>query len=156
MLWKTIPDKWDALWTYSFPMYSTRRNFLRVFGWHLKTHEMMGDTTPSQEWEGPHGYINNSPIFPQQKNPRALCQGSSPNFKCSHISMEIFLFYEIGKKRGNKKRVVSARGGSRTYAFSQGLGTLSGSHPWVPLPQENTLEREPPLQLKSTRISTHT
>jgi hypothetical protein len=54
--------------------------------------------------------------------------------------MEIFLFYEIGKKRGNKKRVVHARGGSRTYAFSQGLGTLWGLHPWVPFPQENTLE----------------
>ncbi len=26
-----------ALWTYSFPMYSTWRNFLRVFGCHLKT-----------------------------------------------------------------------------------------------------------------------
>jgi len=46
--------------------------------------------------------------------------------------MEIFILYEIGKKRGNKKRVVYARGGSHTYAFSQGLGTLSRSHPWVP------------------------
>jgi len=49
MVWKTIPDKRDALWTYSFPMYSTWRNFLRVFGSHLKTHEMMGVTTPSPE-----------------------------------------------------------------------------------------------------------
>jgi hypothetical protein len=29
--------------------------------------------------------------------PRPLCQGSSPNFICSHLPMEIFLFYETGK-----------------------------------------------------------
>jgi hypothetical protein len=29
--------------------------------------------------------------------------------------MEIFTFYEIGKKRGNQKRVVCARGGSHSY-----------------------------------------
>jgi hypothetical protein len=34
----------------------------------------------------------------QQKNPRELCQGSSPNFICSHVPMKIFLFYESRKK----------------------------------------------------------
>jgi hypothetical protein len=51
-------------------------------------------------------YVNNSLFIsmcilreiPQTNNPRALCQGSSPNFICSHDPMEIFLFYEIGKK----------------------------------------------------------
>jgi hypothetical protein len=32
--------------------------------------------------------------------------------------MEIFLFYEMRKKGGNKKRVVNTRGGSWTRAFS--------------------------------------
>jgi hypothetical protein len=45
--------------------------------------------------------------LPQQKNPRVLCNwGNSPNFICSHIPMEIFLFYETGKKLVNKKRVA--------------------------------------------------
>ncbi len=30
--------------------------------------------------------------LPQQKNPRVVCQGSSPNFICSHVPMEIFVF----------------------------------------------------------------
>jgi hypothetical protein len=49
--------------------------------------------------------INNSHLIsmcilrdlPHEKNPRPLCQGSSPNFICSHVPMEIFLLYEIGK-----------------------------------------------------------
>jgi len=49
MLWKTIPYKWDALRTYSFPMYITQKNVLKIFRWHLKTHEMIGDIAPSQE-----------------------------------------------------------------------------------------------------------
>jgi len=40
--------------------------------------------------------VNNSLFIlrdlPQQKNLRALCLGSSPNFICSHVSMEIFIF----------------------------------------------------------------
>jgi hypothetical protein len=45
--------------------------------------------------------------LPQQKNPRVFfCWGNSPNFICSHIPMEIFLFYEAGKNLGNQKRVV--------------------------------------------------
>jgi hypothetical protein len=44
--------------------------------------------------------------LPQQKNPRVLCRGSSPIFIYSHIHMEIFLFYKMGKKQGNKERVV--------------------------------------------------
>jgi hypothetical protein len=55
-------------------------------------------------------------------NPRVLCRGSSPNFICSHIPLEIFLVYIMGKKWGNKKRVVYVRGGSCTRAFSWGLG----------------------------------
>jgi hypothetical protein len=35
-----------------------------------------------------------------------------PDFICSHVPMEIFLFYEMGKKCGNKKRFVYGRGGS--------------------------------------------
>jgi hypothetical protein len=86
--------------------------------------------------------------LPQQKNPRALCQGSSPNFVCSHVPMEIFLFYKMRKKWENKKRVVYVMGGSCTSAFSWGLGTPSSSRTWVPLAQENTLViQEPPLQL---------
>jgi hypothetical protein len=42
--------------------------------------------------------------LPQQKNPSALSlESSAPNFICSHIFMEIFVFYKTGKKRGNKK-----------------------------------------------------
>jgi len=44
--------------------------------------------------------------LPQQKNPRVLCWGNSPNFISSHIPMEMFLFYETGKKLVNKKRVA--------------------------------------------------
>jgi hypothetical protein len=51
-------------------------------------------------------YVNNSLVIsicifmdlPQQKNTRALCPRSSPNLICSHIPMEIFLFYETVKK----------------------------------------------------------
>jgi hypothetical protein len=39
-------------------------------------------------------------------------------FACSHVPMKIFLLYKMGKKRGNKKRVVYARGGSSNWAFS--------------------------------------
>jgi hypothetical protein len=60
--------------------------------------------------------------------------------------MEIFLFYETRKNGGNKNRVFSTRGGSCTPVFSWGSGTHSCSHPWVTLPQENTLIWEPPLQ----------
>jgi len=38
--------------------------------------------------------------------------GAPPNFVCFHAPMEIFLFYEMRKKGGNKKRVVYTRGGS--------------------------------------------
>jgi hypothetical protein len=36
-----------------------------------------------------------------------------------------FLLYELGKKQGNQKRALYIRGGSRTRAFSWGLGTPS-------------------------------
>jgi hypothetical protein len=42
----------------------------------------------------------------------------SPNFICSHVPMEVFHFYEMGKKPRNEKRVVYIRGGSSTRAFS--------------------------------------
>ncbi len=36
------------------------------------------------------------------ENPKGLMPGgSSPNFICSHVPMEIFLFYKMGKKWGN-------------------------------------------------------
>jgi hypothetical protein len=31
--------------------------------------------------------------------------GELPNFMCSHVPMEIFLFYEMGKKLGHPNRV---------------------------------------------------
>ncbi len=63
-------------------------------------------------------YVNNSLFIsvcilrdlPQQKNPRVLCWGSSLNYICSHVPMEIFGFYEMRKKGGNKKRVVYVKG----------------------------------------------
>jgi hypothetical protein len=56
--------------------------------------------------------------LPQQKNLRAFFQGNSPNLLCSHVPMEIFLFFEMGKRQGNKNRVVYITGGSHTHAFS--------------------------------------
>jgi len=37
--------------------------------------------------------------LPQQKNPRALCRGLSPNLIRSHVPMEIFLFYNVKRAR---------------------------------------------------------
>ncbi len=64
--------------------------------------------------------------LPQQKNPRPLCCRSSPNFICSCVPTKIFLFYEMGKKQGNKNRVVYIRGGSHTHVFSWGQ-----EHTWA-------------------------
>ncbi len=61
--------------------------------------------------------------LPQQKNLRGDMLGELPNFLCSQVPMEIFLFHKIGKKWGNQKRVVYTRAGSCTCAFSWGLGT---------------------------------
>jgi hypothetical protein len=77
--------------------------------------------------------INNS-LFISMSFSREL-----PNFIGSHIPMEIFLIYKMGKKQGNRNRVVYIRGGSHTWAFSRGSGTSSGSHP-----QENALVWELP------------
>jgi len=55
-------------------------------------------------------------------NPRVLCRGSSPNFICSHIPMEIFLVYRMGKSEEIKREFVYVRGGSCTRTFSWGLG----------------------------------
>jgi hypothetical protein len=41
--------------------------------------------------------------LPQQKNPKALWLGSSLNFICSHVPMEIFIFYELRKQGGNER-----------------------------------------------------
>jgi hypothetical protein len=67
--------------------------------------------------------------LPQQKNPRVLCRGSSPNFICSHVPMEIFLFYEIGKKWGNEKRVVYLRGGTCPSRWTLKCGGLPSQGP---------------------------
>jgi hypothetical protein len=75
--------------------------------------------------------------LPQQKKPRVLCWGSSPNFICSHVPMEIFLFYEMRKKGGNEKRVVCiGGGGSCTHVFSWGFGNTLGLTPWSAPPSE--------------------
>jgi hypothetical protein len=36
--------------------------------------------------------------------------GELPNFTCSHVPMEIFLFYKMGKKWGNKKESCLCNG----------------------------------------------
>jgi hypothetical protein len=58
--------------------------------------------------------------FPQQKNPRVVCQGSSPNFICSHVPMEIFLFFmKVERSKEIKKRVAYyLRGGFYSCEFS--------------------------------------
>jgi hypothetical protein len=43
--------------------------------------------------------------LPQQKNPKVLCLESSPNFICSHVPMEIFLFYEKRKEEEIKREL---------------------------------------------------
>jgi len=59
-----------------------------------------------------------------------------------------YFFHRKWERREEKKRrIVSIRGGSWTHVFSWGLRTPLGSSPRVPLPQENTLVWEPPLQL---------
>jgi hypothetical protein len=54
--------------------------------------------------------------LPQQKNPRESYVGGAPTIL--YVPMEIFLFYKMGKKQGNTKRVVYVREGSCTCAFS--------------------------------------
>jgi hypothetical protein len=54
--------------------------------------------------------------LPGHKNPIVLCWGSSHNFICSHVPMEIFNFYKMGKKQRNKKRVVYIKG--RKFQYS--------------------------------------
>ncbi len=72
-------------------------------------------------------FVNNSLFFifmcilrnlPHQSNPRAINPRELPNFICSHVPMEIFLFDKMGKKGGNEKRVVYVSGGSHMSAFS--------------------------------------
>jgi hypothetical protein len=55
---------------------------------------------------------------PPTEDPRALCSRSSPNFICSHVPMEIFLYYETGKKQGNKKREFTRLDFNDKYLFS--------------------------------------
>ncbi len=50
------------------------------------------------------------------------------NWGLGFLPCSQFLFYQT-RKGGNKKRVDSVRGGSRTRAFSWGLGTASGAPP---------------------------
>ncbi len=65
-------------------------------------------------------------VYFEGSPPRPICCRSSPNFICSCIPTEIFLFYEMGMKQGNKNRVVYIRGGSCTHVFSWGQ-----EHSWA-------------------------
>ncbi len=49
-----------------------------------------------------------------------LCQGSSLNFICPNVPMEIFCFYEMRKKREEIKGELftEGEGGSYTRVFS--------------------------------------
>jgi hypothetical protein len=77
--------------------------------------------------------------LPHPNNPRLLYRQRSSKFMCSHVPMEIFLFYETGKKPGNKKRVVYVRRDSRTHVFSWGSGTPLDSRPqFAPPSREHT------------------
>jgi hypothetical protein len=52
------------------------------------------------------------------KEPQSVMLVISPNFICSHVPMEEFHFYKMGKKPGNKRRIVYIRGSFGTHAFS--------------------------------------
>jgi hypothetical protein len=57
--------------------------------------------------------------LPQQKNPGALCPGSTPNFICSHVPGEILLFLMKRERSEEIKRVLLMESGcSSTHAFS--------------------------------------
>jgi hypothetical protein len=50
---------------------------------------------------------------PAAEEPYGAMLVELPNFICSHVPMEIFLFYETRKKGRNQKKVVCIRQGSR-------------------------------------------
>jgi hypothetical protein len=62
--------------------------------------------------------------------------GVLPNFICSHVPMEIFLFYKTGKKPGNQKKscLHKGRNGRFLYScillrFQNTLGIMSSGAP---------------------------
>ncbi len=75
----------------------------------------------------------------------------APSILCLNVPMEIFLFYKMRKKRGNKRGdVYVRREGSCTRVFSWGFGAPSSSHPRVLLTSSgDKLVHEPPLQQMS-------
>jgi len=66
---------------------------------------------------------------------------SSPNFICSHVPVEIFIFHKNRKEEGNEKRDVFLKGDDVRVLIvcSPGVWEHPREHPWVSLPQENTL-----------------
>jgi hypothetical protein len=80
--------------------------------------------------------------LPQQKNPRTLCWGSSPNFICFQVPMEIFLFREWEEKGGDKKEswfhysCILLRFGNTLRFMSSGdpLPSLRSTHLYGNLP----------------------
>jgi hypothetical protein len=52
-------------------------------------------------------YFEGSPLA---KEPYCVMLRELPNLICSHVPMEIFLLYEMGKKQGNQKRALLRKG----------------------------------------------
>jgi hypothetical protein len=78
---------------------------------------------------------------------RCYAGGSSPNFVCSHIPMEIFLFYKMGKKWGNKnKRVVYLK--ERFPSYSWVLVRLLGNDLGCPSLTRTNLYKNLPYNKK--------
>jgi hypothetical protein len=46
--------------------------------------------------------------FPVAEEPYGAMLGELPNFICSHVPMEIFLFYKYGERRDEIKRKLFA------------------------------------------------
>jgi hypothetical protein len=82
-------------------------------------------------------------IFPSRRTLGHYAEGAHPILYVPMFPWKYFLFTKWERSE-EIKRVVYERGGSSPSAFSWGLGTPSGSCPWVPLPQKNTLIRDPP------------
>ncbi len=80
---------------------------------------------------------------PHAEESYGIMPGELPNLICSHVPMEIFLFYKTEKKQENQKRVSLYKGRSR-YTYGR-VGLYKGRFPysWVLLRFENTLELTP-------------
>ncbi len=83
----------------------------------------------------------------QQKNPGALCLGSSPNFIWSHgfyFILFIYLFFtRNGKESEEIKRKLFVK---EVPVFVHSPEVWEHPRPRLPLPRENALVQEPPLQ----------